>query len=473
MRGILPLGMVAGLAAAGCTTALQTRHVGPDQAQPVQGVLYSLPMATFDVEAQVLVVSCDPSKVGSPDGPLAYELADGTIRSYFVPDPSETYSLDYAKLNSALKTTTAGVTLHPNGMIKTISANIEDRTGEVAGSVVNTALNLYKASVAGQAMPGLQVQGGEKAATGPLAALCGAINKNIRTRNELLVLHIPHARAGLVKETAKETTKESTKETVKVLPEDSAQLAGLEAQLAALTRSLTIKLRLTAWAPTRQASPICKPLDARQKVFLDTFAQRENLQPVTNVSDDARFSLQACVQPLVAAAQPVPGGNGAAAPMARTDLAGDAVRQGAVYRTPAYGKVWVEDTRPSSLPRIETQGPIKLPQFGTKGLVWLENRGFDRNNIEVAFDEDGSMSKLDFGADSRAEHMAGSLSAASASLGEAAELRAKAREARASEAATQRTKAQEEELAGLDHQIAVLERRKQIESLRAGLPGLD
>lgn len=112
---------------------------------------------------------------------------------------------------------------------------------------------------------------------------------------------------------------------------------------------------------------------------------------------------------------------------------------------------------------------MKLPQFGVKGLVWLENEGFDKNEVAAEFNEDGSMSKLDFSSQSRAERMAGSLSEASGSVAELARLRAEAREARAQQAAGEPARIRQEELATLDHEISVLEKKARIEKLREEL----
>ncbi len=433
MRGILPLGVaVAALALAGCGTALDARRVPPGHELPVRGVLYSLPMAAFDVEARVLVVSCKAT--AAAEGPLAYELAGGTIRAYFVPDPDETYGLDYSRLNSALKTTMAGVTLHLNGMLKSIDAHVEDRTAQVAGAVVGTALNLYKASIAGVAAPAMT----QWAAAVPPSPVCQAINQKAARRNRLMVSDIPAAKG-------------------------SANAAVLEAELEALSKALTATLRLTAWSPAGRDAQACEPVTASQRDFLDAFARREGLSPMAGVSGNARFSMEVCVAPLAASARPAPGPS-RTAPEPATGWLG-----GVVYRSPVHGRVWIQDPRQPSLSRIEAQELVKLPQFGVKGLVWLENEGFDKNEVAAEFNEDGSLSKLDFSSQSRAERMAGSLSEASGSVAELARLRAEAREARAQQAAGEPARIRQEELATLDHEISVLEKKARIEKLREEL----
>jgi len=423
MRGILPLGMAAALAAAGCTTTLQTRHVSAGQEpEPVQGVLYSLPMTAFDVEAQVLVVSCDASKAHLPDGPLGYELTKGTIRSYWIPDPHETYSIDYPALNSPLKATTFEATFHPNGMIKTINADIEDKVFDTMVSAGEAALNLYRMSFGLVAAP--------MSAAAGASACNGYISDRLKERAALLGKSDPASKA----------------------------------RFEALTSDLTATLRLHAWIPNPQdaskketsqkgapGTEICESFPTKQNDFLRGLALRDKVTPMT-AHQKAKFAFEVCITPVL---RP---------PMAAPAAIDGHLHHGLVYRFPAYGTIRIHDTdgRNESLNHTEL---VSLPQFGVKGLLSLDNQAFDHNTIKVSFNEDGSISALDFTAQASAQKAAAAASDASGKLSQAASQRAAARAAESREADAARRKVTQDRLDDMEDRIKLMTKEMELDKL--------
>lgn len=469
------------MAIAGCTTTLNTQNVAPNK-DPITGVVYSLPMTVFDVEAQVLVISCTVSSANV--AVLQYELVSGTIRNNFVPDPVETYSLDYSALNSALKTTTVSVTLYPNGMIKALNADVDDRSAQVLSSIGGTVLNLYKAST----MSFVPTAAPDSISD---AKNCGKfIDTKLAQRRELLDEKIPKAKAldealeadkGAADAVAVELETVSAKLTEAQKAKDEAAIAALtpkiaplkaklavalkklegrtlqgpelKAKLEAVSRALTVTLRKSAWAPAGAGDEICTVVTANQADYYNKLARVAGEKPNFDVSSATLFSVDACVAPQ-------PSSRRANAPTSDSPRYG-----GVVYRMPASGSVWIRNsTRRDE--RIDANGIASLPQFGAKGLVWLENKAFDKNNVRVGFNEDGSMNELSFAAQSRAERGAAAASDASGTVVELMKLRADAIKVRAQAADEEQKKAQQKQLDAIDDQIALLQKRKDLEAAR-------
>jgi hypothetical protein len=531
------------LAATGCSTSLQSnRHYADSEVEP--GVLYNLPMAVFDVDVKFLVTGCS-TKGGLHE--LAWELAEGAAAHGLAPDPAETYRIPYNALNSPLKLTNVTLSMHPNGMIKSINAVAEDRTSQVLASVAGTALNLFKASV-------LRVAGtGLAAADTPCADF---INNKIKKRKSILDTELPAARIAdkalaadkkasdeikVVVEQIKARLVESAKGTdaaataalkielaktqaqagvaaaklkdISPMRELDAQIeqekialalakkkgdgaaakasqdkidgleasravttatlkdrepaaAELQATLAALTEALTYPVRKANWQPRNDAASRCVAVSASHSDFLARLA-RANNAAMPSSSVNAEFVAKACVE---AAGYPIkplaPSIAAAAAGNAPTTFAG------VVYRQPASGTVSVTDTRQGGA-RFTSPTAVSLPQLGAKALVWLENKTFDKNSVVVFFNEDGSMSQLTFQAEARAERGAAAVQDLSKSVVDLLRLRSDAIKAKAQAADDEQKKAQQAQLDALDQQIALIDKRKDVEAARAPADPLD
>ncbi|MDO9099127.1 MAG: hypothetical protein Q7V53_00045 [Caldisericota bacterium] len=415
---------------------------------------------------------------------LQYELVSGIVRNNFVPDPVETYSIDYGALNSALKTTNASVTLHPNGMIKAVNADVDDRSAQVLSSLGSTVLNLYKASTLSFVPTGAQ----DSSST---AKTCGKfIDDKLAQRRELLDERIPKAKgfdealeadkkaadaAALELESASAKLAEAQKAkdepaiaalTPKI-PAFKAELAvalkklegrtlqgpELKAKLDAVTRALTVTLRKSAWAPVGSGAEICTVISANQADYYNKLASVAGEKANFNVSSATLFTVDACVMPQ-------PNSRRANAPASNSPR-----YAGVVYRMPASGSVWIRNSKRHD-ERIDATGIASLPQFGAKGLIWLENTLFDKNNVKVGFNEDGSMNELSFGAQSRAERGVMAASDVSGTVVELMKLRADAIKARAQAVDDEQKKVQQKQLDAIDDQIALLQKRKDLEVAR-------
>jgi hypothetical protein len=132
---------------------------------------------------------------------------------------------------------------------------------------------------------------------------------------------------------------------------------------------------------------------------------------------------------------------------------------------PANGKVFIRNTiHPEE--RIDASQTISLPQFGTKGVVWLSNHVFDKNNVKVSFNEDGSMNELSFGAASSAERAAAALSDSSKQLFDLVQLRADAIKAKETAKDEEVKAIQQKKLDDIDAQIALIGKLNALETAK-------
>jgi hypothetical protein len=485
------LAVLAAIAITGCSTSLQSsRHYADSSIEP--GVLYNLPMTVIDVDAKFLVTGCE--KKGGVHV-LTWELADSTVVHSLAPDPAETYRIPYQALNSPLKFTNATFTMHPNGMIKSINAEVDDRTTQVLASVAGTALNLFKASLLSVSPTSLEAS---------TAACEEFIASKIMRRKSILETELPAARIAdkalvgdrkeadefkVAVEQFKARLAESQKGTdtaatamLKVeLAKAQAQasfadaklkdrkLASVELQatLTTLTEALTFSVTNSNWRPRSDSR--CVEVTAPHADFLARLARASNAK-VPNAPEGENFSAKACVEAAGYPQTPVKsGGAGAQAESAQN---ASFAFTGVVYRQPVTGTVSVKDVR-SGGARFTSPTGVSMPQFGAKALVWLENKTFDKNSVVVSFNEDGSMSSLAFKAEARAERGAAAAQDLSKSVVELMKLRSDAIKAKAQAADEEQKKVQQAQLDTLDQQIALIDKRKDLETARAPNDPLD
>jgi len=465
-----------------CSTALRTEHV-PAGAQPKPGILYNLPMATLNAEANFLITSCsvDDNELAQ----ISYQLTDGSIQHNLAPDSQETYRLDYALLNSALKITTASVTMHPNGMIKAVNADVDDRSAQVVTSLAGTLLNLYKASTL-SFVP---------TAAGAAKQCDDFLLSKLNSRKTLIEHDIPAAKADdkalsddkdaadevsvefeeaklklaeaqkakdntAIAAATKEVASAQTKLNVAIAKLKGRTLKGpvLQAKLAALTASLTATAKIVNWAPRPPGPEVCESFSVPQEIFLGRLAEASGVRLKVAPESNATFSADVCVK-----VGPNPRVSLPAAD-SRTGTP-ESNYEGVVYRLPTTGTAFIRETKNQGQ-RLYSANAISLPQFGAKALVWLKNGMFDKNTIKATFNEDGSMSELTFTAQSKAERAAGAASDASKSVVDYMQLRADAIKAKAAAADEGQKKIQQKQIDALDNQIALLEKRKALEAAR-------
>ena len=131
INNIVAFGALIGLILLnGCTTELKVnKQVTTINATPTVGWTYNLSFAQYNVVVTRRLVKCENNVVDVKTKVSATQL--------FEPDPLHTYVIDYRTLSSGWKTSELSVEMHPNGMLKRISAEASDAAPQI---VLNTAM---------------------------------------------------------------------------------------------------------------------------------------------------------------------------------------------------------------------------------------------------------------------------------------------------------------------------------------------
>jgi len=143
-RGAL---IALGLLTQACTTSLQTQNVGGQQEDIAEGVAYTLPATAIEGTISFVPTRCvyDGNKGTAT---FEYDILSADLQQRFIPDPKETRVIKHEELNAAFKRTNVKVLHYPNtGMLKSINADIDDRSAQVVASISSVAINLAKAGV--------------------------------------------------------------------------------------------------------------------------------------------------------------------------------------------------------------------------------------------------------------------------------------------------------------------------------------
>lgn len=467
---------IAGLVSA-CSTSLQTEQI-MEGARAKPGVLYNLPAAQLEVAVKFRVVAC---REESGFAILTYAIDDAEISHSLGPDALEVYRFDYSSLNAPTKTTKATVQMHPNGMIKSINADIDDRTAQIATAIATTTLNLAKAQVvpfaptaAGHACHAvisnaIQDLKSLRESTLPsdikadkdLTSLQATANE-AAAKVEALKLKIAAAVAN--KDAAAEASlklelisaQASLNTALNALVGKTARAPVTLARIAALTDLLTATARISNWVPhsRNKENEACQTAKASQSDFFRRFLDEQGKEILPKPASNQSFMAEICVKLLP------PSGS-----LTSAENSAPASFDGIVYRLPTLGTVAVRDVETKQI-RISSPTPISFPQFGSKGLIWLRNGPFDRNNVKAEFNEDGSLMELTFGAFSSTERAAGAAVDVSKTIVDLMQQRADAAKAKAAASTDEQKLIQQKQLDALDEQLALIKKQKELEVAR-------
>lgn len=122
---------------AGCATVkTQTADIA---AEPVTGMVYYLPIRSFDIDVKYVVTNCAADSSGK--AVLTYDVQP-VVKSQLLADRRRAFSI-YDGLNGrVLKALNFEITQYENGTLKAINGTADDRTAETATNVVSGALKL-------------------------------------------------------------------------------------------------------------------------------------------------------------------------------------------------------------------------------------------------------------------------------------------------------------------------------------------
>jgi hypothetical protein len=469
----------------GCTTSLKSKQMSLDDSAIPNGVIYYLPATTIEANLSFLPTSCFDSGDGSVV--FGFEVSDAQVKQRYTPDPSEIHTLDYSALNSPMKITTANIVMYPSGMIKSINAEMDDRTAQVMASVAGTAVNLAKAG----AFPSLIGVSAVPTATpcpkfvdDRLKLLNDLRGKVVEARaadgqyqdklDELAKAQLDLDKAKVKLDSAPKDTSTSVLEGLKVdvrlkqqtvdrlstaLKDQKPKLPAAQAALAKITKMLTA-LASSAFTPTLKE--YCHTVAVKISDYLMQYAD-DTLKPdeyaaLTQFKErtfnPGQFQGKVCVN---------------AEGEARKTAQSSATPLGLVYRVPQMARVTVSHGDSNSITAFTGESWISVPQYGSKAALPLENGAFDKNTLKLAFSEDGSLASLDFTAQAAAERGAAAMQDLSKSYVDVLSEREKARKAR-EQAQDDATKKQlDDQIAGYDAQIKTIQKQRELEVARSGI----
>ena len=158
------------LALVGACAGLEVSQIDPVERNPVKGISYSLPFATYRISVVRTVTDCD---IDANGGMVLKFDVSAAAQQFLARDPAHSYVIDSESLSNWFKTSELSWELHDNGMLKSIGGKAQDKTSEFITSVVGTAFKV--AQTAAIAAIGAD----------PKAQVCGPMLTRLKQRDAL------------------------------------------------------------------------------------------------------------------------------------------------------------------------------------------------------------------------------------------------------------------------------------------------
>lgn len=493
------LSFAAAMLLAGCSTSLSSFRVDPNagtrtELQPAAGFVYRLPIAELSAGGAVRLVGCPVVT------PLDKELPRLVIAPQFKVNgsaqveqvPGQALTLDYRLMADAFKTTEAGADWHPNGMLKSVNATIEDQGPAVALDVIKTAAAIAPFVVGGPAaMVGVMASSDALPGGSPGPSAAGFRKREVTyvecrpTTRALLETRAEAAEAiekataavagnaeligALAAKPAADLTKAETDSLAAAKADNVKQQALLKAATGAIAQAdlkLTMLFTVTEPAQNLRDNQTIEPSADDRKAFFERLFQLRTETVSANVADAfgtlfkpgdnerlVRKSIDEAARLIIRKTEFSPAGTFKAESGTRN--AGLAARNdGIVYTVPARRRIRL--VRPVGADSASEREVARLdyssPQEGAYALLPFRSGFGEKANLTASFAVDGSLLSAKFG---RPVAPAKAVSGALLSAGEAA--------------AGALGKIEERRLSLLEQQVKIGEARQKLVSFDAGL----
>ncbi|NVJ93687.1 MAG: hypothetical protein HWE34_18620 [Methylocystaceae bacterium] len=144
--------IIAGFSAvillSGCETSLSTKTIDINSETIATGWTYYLPQRSFEINYQATITDCKYIYDNDQNEKQLHikALPHVTIKSEIVAEKNRLLQLNYDDLSAGNKVTTSIVKFYPNGTLKSVNAQADDRTAEIAGNIIKTGLTLASIS---------------------------------------------------------------------------------------------------------------------------------------------------------------------------------------------------------------------------------------------------------------------------------------------------------------------------------------
>lgn len=356
----------------GCTTSLTANRLDLAGSQPQPGWDYSLPFAQYEISIVRTLNSCTTQSDVD---------VKATAVTTFVPDPANTFTIDYRSLASSTKISDLQIDKHANGMLKKIGAAAEDRTGPI---VVNTATAIAKIAAAAAGVPRPLAPPGLVGVCNSATSLAVTDKPRLRGRVEVATKLLNEATTRLEALTAvavpfggraDSTTQRELLRAARDVATYKSQLAQETVSYAKVVDQLTITTQLR-WPPNgdERTSQLQK-LTEEELTQWFTSPDLSSVKPVV-------FELQAS------------SGLGVPAPAQPGTGTAKAHPEPLRYRVPVKGKLLMHQKSGAEddvtvKTKLVTEGPV--PQLGRIYLLPLQNKAFQNNVLNATFAEDGNL----------------------------------------------------------------------------------
>ncbi|MEQ9575719.1 MAG: hypothetical protein RLN77_09085 [Rhodospirillales bacterium] len=396
---------------AGCTTSVHSVQLskwnsvdGRKDAKKYEGVIYHLPMTALEVKASYRLKSCPEPVMRKKFNNLdksqnltvseLVQLVEGTVSAQAMADhgADATFVIDTEKLTNWFKTVDKAELVLENGMLKSVTYDAEDKTGE---TLVKTAGLIMSFAVS----PGLP-------ATLPLGAIamsaggtpedvlfdCNAQSKAALKEEAALKSAVKKLKAEIEKQEGAVNDPNAAKDAVAkakaALKKAQEQLAGATEKLAVLvTKVLTYShMRDLSPVPNGEAGEVLNPQEnERYAARIDV---RDQLVAKFFVGEQAKNFL--ATQPVglrvSVRTQALPEGE----PLGAYD--------GIYYRTPQPARLVLQrfaETNHMALEAI-ADARAEMAQFGRLARIPLTNGVFQDNKYAVKFDQKGYLTSFEY-----------------------------------------------------------------------------
>lgn len=470
--------LMISLAVAACNTMLRSNQFSNDETLVPSGNMYYLPATAVSGSISFIPTSC---ALHGGKMKFKYEISDAKTAYSTVADEEQHYYVDYGKLNSAIKITTARFEWYDTGALKTVNADIDDRTGETLAAIAGSALNIVKAATFVPLQPAAAGTPGDAARC---AEPIDRLLKDLVVQRRLLA-HLKREEAAAAENVNAQPAKEDAPTTGKKTPAVPATAstqrkarAGAQAIATAAAVKPTAEMvqkRINALLQTLTGeasfSYIPSVLEQCSKVtltgenylarFLD-IAEADEYEKLhtawATMGGDAAFEAIVCAESTAkrprTQMQRLPG----SADAAHATLRGSG---GILYRQPVMARITIKKGE-GLPPALLSNGPFSILQYGTLASLDLSNGPFDKNSINAVFAPNGALTLFEFKAQSTAERGATTLETLSSKYADIAKARDEAAAARTKLQDAQAQKAFDEEIKGYENRTKLLKAQEDL-----------
>lgn len=414
-RAALALFLAYALSA--CTTTLNVLRIEDQPKSVPEGIVYYLPARAFNVALAFEFQGC----AGRAGKTVLPYILSATVSDLVVADQQEAYVIQYKHLTAVTKVTDIDIALWDNGVLKSVNAQIDDRSAQVITSTVESLgslarvaglafmdagatergfckdefeKNLVKVKEAKKMVADAAAQDEQRTEAAAALKKESATIATLKAELEKLPKNSPQLKELQGKLKKAEATKKALEKAIEDLGDSTIDAAKRE--LAQAKAAVTATVTRT-WVPNlnQLSDPVIVP-----DTYLATILEKKGLDNL-----DARPRGELLINtfgPLAAKK-----GSTELAPRERKP----SESAGIVFRQPIHAELLVckgscGKTGAVLTGEILSRQLYSMPQLGVVGSLPLKNAPFDSNKLVLAQLQDGTLTSVKFSSAAQAERAA-------------------------------------------------------------------